>query len=409
MVAHGQLQLIDLGASAIGQPVQSARKGRPQPSAHPLRLRLPLEADEDPEYLTRQLITYLGNKRTLLGPIGEAVDKVKKRLGASHLRILDAFSGSGVVSRFFKRHAGLLISNDFEDYAAVIGRCFLQNRSSVDLKTVADAVESLNGLADRYGPHPGFIERLYSPRDDESITRGERAFYTKANGRRLDNYSRLIRTLPAELRDYVMAPLLSEASVHANTSGVFKGFHKNPETGIGQFGGGGKDALLRILGEIRLEVPKLSLFECDVDVRQEDANALVGRLPEIDLAYIDPPYNQHPYGSNYFMLNLLVHYEEPKVISRVSGIPEDWRRSDYNVRSLALSRLRELVTGVDSRFLLISFNDEGYITPDEMGKMLERVGKVETIEYKYNTYRGSRNLSGRATHVTELMFLVEKA
>ena len=66
------------------------------------------------------------------------------------------------------------------------------------------------------------------------------------------------------------------------------------------------------------------------------------------------------------------------------------------------------MTGVDSRFLLISFNDEGYITPDEMGKMLERVGKVETIEYKYNTYRGSRNLSGRATHVTELMFLVEK-
>ena len=32
---------------------------------------------------------------------------------------------------------------------------------------------------------------------------------------------------------------------------------------------------------------------------------------DLDLAYFDPPYNQHPYGSNYFMLNLLVHYRRP--------------------------------------------------------------------------------------------------
>ena len=56
---------------------------------------------------------------------------------------------------------------------------------------------------------------------------------------------------------------------------------------------------------------RLSRFECDYVVHQMDANHLVGDVGGFDVAYFDPPYNQHPYGSNYFMLNLLVNYEEP--------------------------------------------------------------------------------------------------
>lgn len=66
------------------------------------------EIGEDPDYLSRQLITYIGNKRVLLGHIGNAVAKVKKRLGKDRLRILDGFSGSGVVSRYFKAQAARL-------------------------------------------------------------------------------------------------------------------------------------------------------------------------------------------------------------------------------------------------------------------------------------------------------------
>ena len=49
---------------------------------------------EDPNYLSEQLITYIGNKRALLGQIGKAVMYVKKRTGKQHLRVFDAFSGS---------------------------------------------------------------------------------------------------------------------------------------------------------------------------------------------------------------------------------------------------------------------------------------------------------------------------
>ena len=128
----------------------------------------------------------------------------------------------------------------------------------------------------------------------------------------------------------------------------------------------------------------------------------------MDLAYLDPPYNQHPYGSNYFMLNLLVHYQRPGQVSRVSGIPPDWRRSGYNVRAESLRLLRDLVEHLDAPFLLISFNDEGFIRPAEMRAMLDQLGAVAVIETPYNAFRGSRNLEERSIHVTELLFLVER-
>ena len=373
---------------------------------------MPLWADdpvgEDPQYLSRQLITYLGNKRALLGHIASAVERVKRRLGKPRLRVFDAFSGSGVVSRFLKAHASLLVSNDLEDYAAVTARCYLRNRSTVDFPAIARTVADLNASVAAEPFPPGFIEELYSPRDEKRITKEDRVFYTRSNARRLDNYRRLIDSAASDMRDLLMGPLLSEASIHANTAGVFKGFYKNRHTQAGQFGGSGSDALVRILGEIKLDIPVTSNFECQYEVLQEDANVAARRLKSLDLAYIDPPYNQHPYGSNYFMLNLLVHYQRPGRLSRVSGIPANWRRSGYNVRAKSLPLLKQLLQTIDAPFLLVSFNNEGFVSPDEMQGMLRRLGSVDVIETQYNAFRGSRNFNNRPIHVTEQLFLVER-
>lgn len=178
------------GAIGVERPSSVATEGRQ------MALWTDDPVGENPDYLSRQLLTYIGNKRALLGHIGRALEKVKRRLGRQRLRILDAFSGSGVVARFFKAHASLLISNDIEDCAAVVGRCCLRNRSTVDLPALGAVVADLNGRVSTAPMPPGFIEKLYSPRDEGRITREDRVFYTKANARRLDNYRRLIDTAP---------------------------------------------------------------------------------------------------------------------------------------------------------------------------------------------------------------------
>jgi adenine-specific DNA-methyltransferase len=363
---------------------------------------------ENPAYLSRQLLTYIGNKRALLEPIRDAIEKAQQRLGGRRLRIVDAFSGSGVVSRMFKQYADLLIVNDIEDYARAMSECYLTNRSTVSLPQLSRRAAELEQLVEAGAMEPGFIRELYSPADDTNIRPADRVFYTAANAYRLDTYRQLLEREPDEVRRMLIGPLLAAASIHANTAGVFKGFYKDRATGVGKFGGTGADALSRITASIRLSPPILSTFECAHAVYQADANEVIKQVGGVDVVYLDPPYNQHPYGSNYFMLNLLVNYRRPTEVSRVSGIPTDWRRSDYNVRSRALARFKALIDAADAPFLIVSFNDEGFITPEQMRKVLRSVGRVEEEQQRYPTFRGSRNLRNRSAHVTEHVYLVEK-
>jgi len=360
---------------------------------------------EDPDFLSTQLITYLGNKRALLGFIGGALDTVKARLGREKLDILDMFSGSGAVSRFFKASARRLYVNDAEGYAEMLSRCYLSD--APDLSALRQIHAQL--VADIEGNlRPGFIAEMYAPRDEKDIQLGERCFFTPRNAAYIDTARQLMESLPDGLRHYFIAPLLTEVSVKNNTSGVFKGFYKNSRTGLGQFGGNGRDALSRIMSDIALPFPVFSRFACPVEVFREDANALATKLPRVDLAYLDPPYNQHPYGSNYFMLNLVDSYRRPTDISAVSGIPADWNRSAYNCPGTAMDALSRLCRDIAARFLLVSFNSEGFIAKDRMLGMLGELGRTEAIEKTYNTFRGSRNLRGRDVHVKEYLFLVDR-
>ena len=390
-----------------------------------------LKLTENPEFLQNQLITYIGNKRALLDFIGEGVREVQRRLGKSQLSCLDVFAGSGIVSRYLKQYASSITVNDLEKYSCIINRCYMSNKSQVDIVALMSLHSSLckkidkkiSALekSDKGFKGAGFISELYAPSDEEEIEKGERCFYTPYNAAYLDLARQLIeKEVPAELRDFFIAPLLSEASIQANTAGIFKGFYKNSKTGTGQFGGNGRNALSRIRGKITLPFPVFSEFECRNRVFSSDANLLVKDEAvyepdfttdgSFDLAYFDPPYNQHPYGSNYFMLNLIAEYRRPddQNISRVSGIPRDWNRSDYNKKRRVAEVFVELVRNVRAKYVLVSFNSEGFIPKDEMISLLSSCGKVSVLESDYNAFRGSRNLSGREIHVKEFLFLVEK-
>ena len=361
---------------------------------------------DNPDYLSRQLVTYLGNKRALLSHIDEAVCDVRDALGGRKLRAADLFSGSGVVARLLKRHADVLYVNDLEGYSALLNRCYLTNRADFPAEAFEEAFAQAKKALET--PAEGIVSRNYAPLDDRNIQPGERVFYTRENALTIDTLRAFIDTLEESLQPYFLAPLLAEASVHANTGGVFKGFYKDSATGLGKFGGNGENALQRILGKIEMQRPILSDFACESHVFQKDAGLLAGELPPLDLVYLDPPYNQHPYGSNYFMLNVIARNRLDGPVSRVSGIPTDWNRSDYNKPAQALDAFSALVEGLNARFVLISYNSEGFITLEQMEAMLGRLGRVTRREISYNAYRASRNLSGRELHVKEYLFLLEK-
>jgi len=360
---------------------------------------------ENPDFLSKQLITCIGNKRKLKCLIERGLQKAQKCLGKSHMDIFDGFSGSGFVSRLAKQYASTLYVNDLELYSFISNKCYLSNTTDVNMNKIIRTIKRLNNQCELVQAE-GIIEEGYAPKNDDDIKEGERVFFSNSNAKRIDNYRRLIKKIPLKDRHFYLALLLQQASVHNNTSGVFKGFYKNTQTGRGQFGGNGKNCLQRILGKIELPIPIFSNFNCDVHVSQEDVNQVVKKI-ECDVAYYDPPYNQHPYGSNYFMLNLITAYKKPKQISKVSGIPTDWNKSVYNKHKEALEAFEDLISHTKAKIILISYNDEGIIGTKQMKYMLKKYGIVKTIQQDYNVFRGSRNLRDRTQKVKEILYVVE--
>jgi adenine-specific DNA-methyltransferase len=365
---------------------------------------------ENEKYLTEQLITYLGNKRNLLDFIGESIIDIKKELNKSKLVTFDGFAGSGIVSRYLKQHSYKVYSNDLEKYSQIITKSYLTNKSEIDFQILEELVLFLNQNKNTKKFGNGIIEELYSPKNTNSPKIGERCFYTNENAKIIDNIRRLIFELDCEekYKELLLSNLLQKASVHTNTSGVFKGFYKSKSTNIGKFGGDGENALNRIMGEISLNLPVLSNFECEYEVFSGDINQVVKKIDNIDVTYFDPPYNQHPYGSNYHILNTICNYTKPNKISNVSGIPDDWNKSEYNYKEKAENSLKQLIEDTDSKYILLSYNNEGIISNEKIIEILSHYGEVKLNKKDYNTFRGSRNLSSRNLKVEELLYVLKK-
>ena len=317
----------------------------------------------------------------------------------------DLFSGSGVVARSLKRYSNVLYVNDLEKYSCIINDCYLTNKNEFD-ETIYKSY--LNKILN-FPKIEGIITKNYAPENDNDIKYGERVFYTHDNAIIIDTLCTAINEcVPDEYKKFYLAPLLYEASIHTNTSGIFKGFYKSKETGIGKFGGDGENSLSRICGKISLKKPIFSNYDCDKIILNDDANNVARKLKNLDITYLDPPYNQHPYSSNYFMLNTIVENKISDNLSRVSGIPDNWNKSSYNKRTDALKSFDDLISNLDSKYMIISYNNEGIISYDDMCSMLSKYGTVEINNIEYNTFKGSRNLKKRDRHTIEYLFVLKK-
>ncbi|NDV97251.1 DUF5053 domain-containing protein [Dysgonomonas sp. 521] len=362
--------------------------------------------NENKDFLTMQVITYLGNKRTLLPHIETAVIEIKTKLQKNKLDCIDLFSGSGVVARMLKQHSNNLYVNDLELYSKIINECYLTNKSDFDTEKYKLHYNQIINRLSASIKEDGIIYSNYAPQDDSNIKKGERCFYTSLNAKIIDTIRDEINNIPIEYQRYFLAPLLYEASVHTNTSGVFKGFYT--DNGIGKFGGKGENSLTRILGKIEVKKPIFSDFDCNVMIYMEDANLLVNALPLVDIAYIDCPYNQHSYSSNYHILNTICLNTLDENISKISGIPKNCNKSNYNYRNKIHKTFESLINQVKAEYLIISYSNEGFISSEEMINILSKHGKLKIKKIEYLAYRGSRNLQDRSKTVTEYLFILHK-
>jgi len=258
-------------------------------------------------------------------------------------------------------------------------------RTTLNKKYIRETIEMLNerSLDDN---EPGFVEKIYSPKDDKNIKIDERPFFTHDNAKSIDNIRRDIDLLvPEEHKPFFIAPLLVAVSKISNTPSIYRAFFKDKETGIGIWGAAGKN-YTNLSKRIILEEPILSDFNCETVVYNQDINQLVPILPEVDLAYYDPPFDNYPCGQGYFMYNLISKYEEPNDLTVGAGVPKNWNRSKYNTNTEAREAFIDLLGNTKAKYILMSYSTKGIIPLKELSELCKQFGSVEVIKHNRSYY-----------------------
>jgi adenine-specific DNA-methyltransferase len=124
-----------------------------------------------------------------------------------------------------------------------------------------------------------------------------------------------------------------------------------------------------------------------------DAVAIAPALGEFDLAYLDPPYNQHRYFTNYHVWETLVAWDAPEhygVACKRVDARDDGTKSVFNRRRLMPDALARVIASVQARIVVVSYNDESWVTADELRDMCAVHGHVEMLAFDSRRYVGAQ-------------------
>jgi adenine-specific DNA-methyltransferase len=149
-----------------------------------------------------------------------------------------------------------------------------------------------------------------------------------------------------------------------------------------------------------------------------DANRLVRELSPVDIAYLDPPYNQHQYGSNYHILNTIALWDRIPAPLELNGkgelrekaaIRKDWvkTRSPYCYRTKAEDAFSDVLENLDARRILISYSNDGLIPFEAMMDICEKKGRVSIISNEYTKFRGGRQSNSRLHSNIEFVLVID--
>lgn len=362
-------------------------------------------------YESQPMLTYLGNKRKLLGPIISSVELIRDKCAKEKLNILDAFTGSGVVARAMAPFANELHANDWELYSYVQARCFVVKPTEDEQKQIQSLIEKMNSLD---FTKEGIVCRNYAPKDSEDIKMGERCFFTRENALIIDTMRGFIAQQPEHMQSYLLAPLLIKASVHTNTSGQFQAFHKN-RAGLGAWGGEFAKCLPRITGTIKLDAPIFSKSDYTGYAHNLDVCNCLKSFADghLDIVYLDPPYNHRQYSYLYFLLNVIAEDKMPAVVTDGAGAtdPKLRNNSDFCIKKKVVETFGQLLQlcTTKSKFTILSYSNESLVKPADMQKILEPYDVSFSVHghSRYNV-RGDEQERDAVKKTEEFLYIISK-
>jgi adenine-specific DNA-methyltransferase len=304
------------------------------------------------------VIKYIGSKRLLVPRIVEVV----RRLPGVR-SVLDLFSGTSRVGHALKAAGFQVTANDHTAYAHALAQCYVAS----DRAQVAHKAERLLAELAHVPGRAGYFTKTFC----------EDARYLQPhNGARVDAIRERIAELALEpsLEAVVLVSLMEAADRVDSTCGLQMAYLKQWSA--------------RSHNELSLRLP--ALLEGAGSAWALDAHVAATRAP-FDLVYLDPPYNQHRYLGNYHVWESLVRWDKPAVYgTAMKRVDCKEYKSAFNSKRQIRGALETLLSTIDARYVLVSFNNEGYLSFAELSELLATRGEVASAEVDYKRYVGAQ-------------------
>lgn len=307
------------------------------------------------------MIKYLGSKKRLVPVLGEMF----ARSGAS--TALDMFTGTTRVAQEFKRRGGIVTAVDLARYSKVFADCWISTDSeAADTRAIQDALGHLSSLKGE----PGYFTDTFCVQS---------RFFQPKNGERVDA---IRETLETDYKDAPFFPVLLTSLILAadrvdSTTGVQMAYVKKWAD--------------RSFKDLELRLPEL--LPGTGTAIQGDAVALAPVLGHFDIAYLDPPYNQHRYFSNYHIWETLVAWDKPEhygVACKRIDVRDESTKSRFNEKRNMPEAFRSVVKALDTDTLVLSYNNESWVSREQLLDMCSRFQDVRLLAFDSKRYVGAQ-------------------
>ncbi|NBR26574.1 MAG: modification methylase [Micrococcales bacterium] len=219
----------------------------------------------------------------------------------------------------------------------------------------------------------GYITRNYTP-----FNGCERMFFTVENGRRIDYVRGAIEelVLDEDERAFLLASLLLSADAVSNVPAVYGCFLKNFKA--------------KALKEMRLQPLHTRTGACVAGSRVTCSDVLTLKdIGEMDIVYLDPPYNKRQYSKNYFPLNMIAKKpgsDMPEIKGK-TGIPADCFMSPFCKKGAVEEAFATLFKSLKASWIFLSYNSESLIGKERMLELMGQFGTVSVVERDYKRFK----------------------
>ena len=344
------------------------------------------------------LMNYIGSKLSLLNFLEECINKVTNK---KYEIFFDAFAGTGVVGKHFKKQNYKIIANDIQYYSYVLNKNYISNSKHLEFKSfkhiqIKNKENFIFDYLNNIEQKKGFIFNNYCKEGDKEYKRN---YFTKENAIKCDSIRIKIeewkqkRLINYNEYYFLLASLLESIDKVANTASVYGAYLKNFK----------KSALKTfILNPANLFISSINTHK----VYNKDINKIIKNIFS-DVLYLDPPYNNRQYATNYHILETIAKYDNPVIKGKTGLRNYENQKSKFCIKKKVKEEFKKLIVNAKTKYIFLSYNNEGLLSLEDIEEIMRIKGNYGYFTKKYNRFKADNKRKNKANTTLEYIHYIK--